>query len=405
LERHNGASAPVYSFRVSVVFNDKEENMVKPKKVKIGKLLMKDYAAAKPVALGPHGKMVSMAEAMDKPSGVASLATLKKQDQVKLAIERNRREPNFKLGIVGYGTVTKRQLLEHIQAGTSLGKKAVRAEMLYLQHLLESGRRGVKVKKPHVPKVYKAKVPAKWSWVKRPYRPFLQRSVIFCENTTDSVTSIAAAYRMEHVHPAFEDRGFNVIVLEDTDDVRSEFESRATSSRVCYISGIGHGNPSTYTGHMSDPILEVGEYDSSEVDGKSLHLLSCQTARELGPDLVTSGANSYAGFYENFTFVYDDDDTPIDEQDLFWIADSTYDICMAAGSTSYQAAFTTVAMYDAMIALVPGTSAATWLTWDRNYFKTPYHSSTYGTSSASINPWYIRPFYESEMALEKLAVH
>jgi hypothetical protein len=75
-----------------------------------------------------------------------------------------------------------------------------------------------------------------------------------------------------------------------------------------FILGTGHGESNTYSGQNESPIWKVGEYKPSEVNGKVIKLVSCQTGKQLGPDLVDKGARCFMG--------YDDD--------LVWIVDSAY---------------------------------------------------------------------------------
>ncbi len=143
---------------------------------------------------------------------------------------------------------------------------------------------------------------------------------------------------------------------------------------------MGHGNYDRYTGHWSDIILKVGSYDSAEVSGKSLHFLSCRTAKNLGPDTVTKGARSYCGYDENFTFVWDDSATPVNEFVLFMQADGTFDQFMASGSKASEAYNAAIQAFNAAIAQVPNTAAASWLTYDRD------HLRLHGDGDATIKP-------------------
>ena len=185
------------------------------------------------------------------------------------------------------------------------------------------------------------------------------------------------------------------------------FVQKVKAGRVTYISGIGHGSPTRYTGHMGDTILEACNYDPKEVKDKIIHFLSCQTAKKLGPDTVAKGAKAYAGYYENFTFVYDQPNTPMDDTMLFWQSDSTFDIMMALGKTVEEAHNATIAMFNHCISLVPNTTTATWLTWDRDYFRSPVIDPMYGDKTAKISPWILfpfTPFTELEEAVPELSV-
>jgi len=71
------------------------------------------------------------------------------------------------------------------------------------------------------------------------------------------------------------------------------------------IIGVGHGAPDTFCGWNNLVIMDTTSIP--DVDGKVVVLISCQTAQELGPSLIESGAISYLGFNEDLTWVCDAD--------------------------------------------------------------------------------------------------
>jgi hypothetical protein len=365
--------------------------------VKIGEFTFKEYAAKKPVSIKPTGEFVTAKEVLETPSlGATSMYTLGEDLQIKLTIERNKLEPNYKLGIIGMGIVTKDEVTEHVQEKTEFGLDVVRAEMTYLNELLPSLSAKPAIS-PVLPKPEVEPRPDDWKFIPdtiwKDWWVYFRNCALFCENTTDAVTKYAATYRKNNVHNVFNTRGFCLYEFENVNDVRVKIAPAAKNPRVVYISGIGHGSPTCYTGDLNQPIWCKGLYDPAEVKGKIIHLLSCQTAKELGPDLVAKGALAYAGYFENFTFVYDQAATPINEMELFWKADSTFDVAMALGKTAEEAHNLTMAVYNAAIAAVPGTAAATWLTWDRNYFRSPVIDPIYGSKTAKIRPWILFPIH------------
>ena len=73
--------------------------------------------------------------------------------------------------------------------------------------------------------------------------------------------------------------------------------------------------------------------------------------------------------------------TPVNEFLLFVRADATFDLQMAAGATAGQAFAATKQAFDAAIAQVPGTAAASWLNYDRD------HLMLHGSNAATITPF------------------
>ena len=349
--------------------------------MKIGSLNFKSFAAKKPLAIMPDGTFLTAQQVASTPSlGRGSLFTLKKELQVKLAVKRYSLEPEFKLGIINRGLYSKKELLNEITRQTELGELVTETEMGYCGELA-AGLRGAKI--PSWPKTPMKRIPEVpwWRPVQRCIRLRVRNRVLFCENTTDGVTTPIANWRIENVHAAFTKRGFTVVPLTGTDDVRVNFVPAAKHSLTVYIGGVGHGSYNCYTGHWHNRILEVGRYDPAEVKNKVLHFLSCQTARNLGPDTVAKGARAYAGYDENFNFVWDDSSTPVNEFLLFVKSDATFDLQMAAGATAGKAFDATKQAFNAAIAQVPNTVAATWLTYDRD------HLRLHGSRNATVVPF------------------
>jgi len=71
------------------------------------------------------------------------------------------------------------------------------------------------------------------------------------------------------------------------------------------IIGVGHGDPSRFSGYRDQVLLDVSSIP--DVRGKVVVLISCQTARQLGPALINAGAGSYIGFLEDLVWVMDAD--------------------------------------------------------------------------------------------------
>ena len=360
-------------------------------KARFASMKVSDFAARKQIAITLDGKFIlpSQARTASFRLPAASLHTLNEDLQAKLTLERVKRDPKYNLGIIGGGQMSKEEVIANVEARTEFGREVIRAEINYCNQLLapqstSPSSPGGKLATVTSNKIVAQKVPPFVTKLPPDIKFFFKSSVLFCEDTTDNLTNMAAQYRKKNVHPAFKNAGFNVIVLEGAEDVRTKFAEKAKSKRVVYISGVGHGSPTVYTGHMGSNILRVGNYDGAEVQDKVIHLLSCQTAKQLGPDMIQKKAKAYMGYFENFTFVFDDPNTPTNEIELFWKCDSTFDIMMAKGNTVQAAHNATIAAFNTAIASVPNTSAATWLTWDRDFLRSPVINAIYGTKTVTL---------------------
>jgi hypothetical protein len=365
--------------------------------MKIGKLEFKDYAAKKPLGVGPEGKFLTAADLAGKATlSLGSMHRVKPALQKQLTLERYKLEPEFKLGRVAHGVLTKAEIMDNIENDTEFGQLAVRVEMGYCNELIAAlGAGGGPVVWPKQV-VIPIKPGPDWRPVKRCILLRLQTRALFCENTTDSVTAPIAAYHIANVHPVFAARGFAVVALTGVNDVRANFVPQAKNQATGYIGGVGHGNVNIYTGYQNSMTLQVGAYDPAEVSGKGLHFLSCLTGAQLAQDTVNHGAKFYAGYTEEFTFVWDNPGTPVNEFLLFVQADSTFDIWIANGNTAQQALNATIQAFNAAIAQVPGSTAASWLTYDRD------HLVLRGNGAATVLPaTYVRFCYPLPLAQQE----
>lgn len=86
---------------------------------------------------------------------------------------------------------------------------------------------------------------------------------------------------------------------------RKPFQLSAPQSDILIL--MGHGDIDALTGQNEVIILEVGQYDPREIEGKVIKLLSCQTGVSLGPDLIRNGAASVLAYIDDYVWVCDAD--------------------------------------------------------------------------------------------------
>jgi hypothetical protein len=361
------------------------------KTVKLGKFTVLEYVAAKPLMIRGNGELVYASALLKKTQpphfGVALASP---ENKAKLATARLILEPDFTFGVINkVGEYSKADVLKHIQDQTSLGQQFTDIEVNYAEYFANQLLGNLPMTPPRlkVAIVKEATILPDWKWLPKIHWRFFRTRVVFCENTTDGVTTPAANYRIANVHPVFAARGFEVVSLQGTNDIRASFIPAAQNSRTVYISGIGHGSYTTFTGHSNVQVLQVGGYNATEVNGKAIHLLSCETGRTLCPDTVANGAKAAVGYDENFVFDWTN-------ANLYWQCDSTFDISMANGRTAEHAIADTVARYNTAIASVPGTSTAATLLSDRNLLRSPVSGAAWGSKTTRIYPYmfYYVPF-------------
>ena len=363
------------------------------KTVKLGKLSVADYAAEKPVLIRSNGQLIYPSDLLKKtkaPTFGVALAT--PENKTKLALERLKVEPDFVFGVLSRnGQYTKSEVLQHVRDQTTLGQQFTATEVNYAEYFANQllGHLPTSPVKAVFPKtaVTLPPIPTDWKWLPKVNWRYFKSRVVFCENTTDAVTTPAAQWRIANVHPVFVNRGFDVVSLESVNDIRANWITESKNSRTVYAAGVGHGNYTTYTGHLEAAIIQIGGYDGAETNGKVIHWLSCETGRTLCPDMVSHGAKAAVGYDENFVF---DWTNPV----LYWQCDGQIDISMANGRTVEQAIADSVAKYNAAIASVPGTVTAANLLNDRNLLRSPVSGAAWGTKTATIQPYifYFIPF-------------
>lgn len=148
--------------------------------------------------------------------------------------------------------------------------------------------------------------------------------VVAIDSNYEPVTEAAFNYRQKHVYPYLEKQGFKIVRCQGQLARRYIVAPEVAKPNVDYLTGVGHGLANLYTGDQGDVIFQVGQYSQEEVNPKVVHFLSCQTARELGPDFVKHKCRAYFGYDVNFTFTWDD-------ADIFFECDSEIDRAFADG--------------------------------------------------------------------------
>jgi hypothetical protein len=124
-------------------------------------------------------------------------------------------------------------------------------------------------------------------------------NILEAESNYEDVTYIGYSFRVrKYVYPYFLQKDYDLLSLFGNDAIREKFSSYCLLPDVVYISGFGHGYDNLFTGQHGEVLWKVGSYDPREAQGKIIHLMSCLTARRLGPDLVDKGARAYFGYEE-----------------------------------------------------------------------------------------------------------
>ena len=151
--------------------------------------------------------------------------------------------------------------------------------------------------------------------------------VLAIDSNHEPITKPVYDYREAVVYPYMTSRGLVITKLQGSLARRHYVVEEATKPDVQYLTGVGHGLFDTYTGDYGEILFQIGHYDAAEVEGKIIHLISCQAGRDLGPDFVKNGCQAFFGYDENFSYL-------ADKQELFFECDSEIDKGFADGLTA-----------------------------------------------------------------------
>jgi hypothetical protein len=188
--------------------------------------------------------------------------------------------------------------------------------------------------------------------------------------------SIAAYnYRREHVYQYFETSQLSLNPLVSAQADADPVTSAALQNGVVYITGVGHGTYDCFAGYYNHPVFSVTDLNPAVVAGKIVHLLSCNTANGLGPDMVAVGCRAFFGYCAPFTF------DPANSA-LFFECDSQIDLGLASGLTAGQVAANVRAFFQEAIDNNP--SAAGYLQMNLDNFRSPADGSRWGQTNATL---------------------
>lgn len=96
-------------------------------------------------------------------------------------------------------------------------------------------------------------------------------------------------------------KGQEVYALEEQSVDRKHFEGMVRKNKPDIVFINGHGNSSQVAGHENEVILDAAS--AKLLVNTVIYAVSCQSAKQLGQDLVAAGADGYIGYTEDFILV------------------------------------------------------------------------------------------------------
>ena len=172
----------------------------------------------------------------------------------------------------------------------------------------------------------------------------LAPTIVVSRPDFETATRWGAYWFMELVVKPARDKGLNVVDLYKEDAVREKFYSAIDENDPIYITGVGHGNETTFTGNKYSVLLRVDDLETAKrAPKRHFHLLSCRTGAKLGPWLVEKGAIAYHGYKETYYFVISS--FPNKYAKPFFDSDTTIDRVLFEGKTHKEAREACIAKY------------------------------------------------------------
>jgi hypothetical protein len=209
----------------------------------------------------------------------------------------------------------------------------------------------------------------------------VELQVLAVDADFEPITLAAYTYRQQNVYPYIEGKGWQLQRCQEALAKRSYVAPAASKSGVVYITGVGHGKYDQFTGQYFDVIFSIGNYSQDESKSKIVHLLSCETARDLGPDFVKNGCLAYFGYDEDFTFQMDD-------ANVFFECDAEIDRGFADGQTAADVYTRAISVFNQKIAQFRANGSnykAAQLEYDRDHLRAPASGSQWGSPSAKLS--------------------
>jgi hypothetical protein len=200
-------------------------------------------------------------------------------------------------------------------------------------------------------------------------------SVLAIDPNYEDLTSAAYKYRSTNVYAMLNANNLSLVPLINSQADADPVSAAALKDGVVYITGVGHGEYDTFHGYFNHPVFSVADLNPSIVTGKIVHLLSCETANGLGPDMVALGCRAFFGYSVPFT--YDPSFSSI-----FFACDAQIDFGLAAGHTAGKVAADVTAFFEKSINDNPG--AAAYLRMNLDNFCSPANGTRWGQTDASL---------------------
>jgi hypothetical protein len=209
-------------------------------------------------------------------------------------------------------------------------------------------------------------------------------SVVAIDTYDGNDIASISAYLEQNVYPYLETKGFRMLAYFGSLATPDYVGPAAAKEGVSLLTGTGHGTYTTFEGYQGQDLFAVGSYTPEQVSGKIVHFLSCENAKQLGPDFVRNGCLAYIGYDENFIF------NPA-FSDSFYNCDAEILRALADGLTVAEAVKRAKNLYSQTIASLMAAGdaasmdAAHQMQYNLQHLRSPLDGDSWGRGEAKLS--------------------
>lgn len=187
--------------------------------------------------------------------------------------------------------------------------------------------------------------------------------IVVCRPNFEQATQWGAYWFGALTLQAAIDAGLDVKDLYQNDAHKAMFDGAVSGDPHTFVTGIGHGNETTFTGQDYDELLVSGrQNDAALMAGKSGSFLSCVFG-QAGDYFTQQGMKAFFGYIETFYFMAQD--YPNAAATPFFKSHCAFDLAILAGKSFSEAFIASRAAWNDAIAGSPETNAR-YMIWDRD---------------------------------------
>jgi hypothetical protein len=143
---------------------------------------------------------------------------------------------------------------------------------------------------------------------------------------------------------------FVIKELRGSDANPTNIDTAIAEIRPMMIFGTGHGNVDVYSVECRTVYMRVCDARTSKMAGRVIHLNSCLTAQQLGPDLINKGALTYYGSNEEFWLYVGQSPCSDRSVEAVFLAELQVEASLMSGRTTGKAQEDRLKRYDEEIA-------------------------------------------------------